>query len=341
LPDITNTGCKKTILLAAVRFPVLENLLFFQMLLSKNILFFGVLRQPRIRHMFFQQLINGIALGSTYALIALGYTMVYGIISLINFAHGEIFMAGAFVGWLMVSVYKLNLFAAMLCAMIFCMVMGVAIEFIAYRPLRASSRLSALISAIGVSIFLSSLAMLRFGANAQGFPDSVFPARQIHIFNADVSTLQLLIIGVSALLMLGLEFIVRKTKIGKAMRATSEDYHTAALMGINVNLVISFTFALGSALAAAGGVLVGVLYNSVSFNMGLMAGLKAFAAAVLGGIGSIPGAMLGGLLLGVAEVFGVAIGYSSYRDAIAFTILVLVLLVRPTGLLGSKIRKKV
>jgi len=291
--------------------------------------------------MLFQQFINGIALGSTYALIALGYTMVYGIVSLINFAHGEIFMAGAFVGWIMVSVFKLNLFVAMLCAMAFCMVMGVAIEFIAYRPLRTSSRLSALISAIGVSIFLSSLAMMRFGANAQGFPDSVFPARQIHVFNADVSTLQLLIIGVSALLMLGLEFIVRKTKIGKAMRAASEDYHTAALMGINVNLVISFTFALGSALAAAGGVLVGVLYNSVSFNMGLMAGLKAFAAAVLGGIGSIPGAMLGGLLLGVAEVFGVAIGYSSYRDAIAFAILVLVLLVRPTGLLGSKIQKKV
>jgi branched-chain amino acid transport system permease protein len=291
--------------------------------------------------MFLQQLINGVALGSVYALIALGYTMVYGIITLINFAHGEIFMVGAFIGLLLVSYFKVNIFVAIVGAMIFCMIMGVLIELIAYRALRKSSRLSALISAIGVSIFLSSLALMVFGADAKGFPDTAFPVRQIHVFDADISTLQILIIGVSACLMLALEFIVQKTKIGKAMRATSEDYNTSALMGINVNRVISFTFALGSALAAAGGVLVGVLFNAVSFNMGLMAGLKAFAAAVLGGIGSIPGAMLGGLLLGVSEVFGVAIGYSSYRDAIAFSILVLVLLVKPTGLLGQKITKKV
>jgi branched-chain amino acid transport system permease protein len=291
--------------------------------------------------MFLQQLVNGIALGSVYALIALGYTMVYGIITLINFAHGEIFMVGAFIGLLLVAYFKVNIFVAILGAMIFCMLMGVLIELIAYRALRKSSRLSALISAIGVSIFLSSLALMVFGADAKGFPDTAFPVHQISIGDADISTLQMLIIGVSALLMIGLEFIVQKTKIGKAMRATSEDYNTSALMGINVNRVISFTFALGSALAAAGGVLVGVLFNAVSFNMGLMAGLKAFAAAVLGGIGSIPGAMLGGLLLGVSEVFGVAIGYSSYRDAIAFSILVLVLLVKPTGLLGQKITKKV
>jgi branched-chain amino acid transport system permease protein len=291
--------------------------------------------------MFLQQLINGIALGSTYALIALGYTMVYGIITLINFAHGEIFMVGGFVGLLMVSLFKMNIFLALAVAMVFCMVLGVVVELIAYRRLRNASRLSALISAIGVSIFLSSLALMIVGADAKGFPDTAFPVRQIHIGNADISTLQILIIGVSASLMIALEFIVRKTKIGKAMRATSEDYNTAALMGINVNRVISFTFALGSSLAAAGGVLVGLLFNAVSFNMGLMAGLKAFAAAVLGGIGSIPGAMLGGLLMGVTEVFGVAIGYSSYRDAIAFAILVLVLLVKPTGLLGQKIQKKV
>jgi branched-chain amino acid transport system permease protein len=180
-----------------------------------------------------------------------------------------------------------------------------------------------------------------FGADAKAFPAEAFPLRQIHLGDADISTLQLSIIGIAALLMLGLEFIVQKTKIGKAMRATSEDYTAAALMGINVNRVISFTFALGSALAAAGGILVGLLFNAVTFNMGLMAGLKAFAAAVLGGIGSIPGAMLGGILLGVTEVFGVAIGYSSYRDAIAFAILVLVLLFKPTGLLGQKIQKKV
>ena len=291
--------------------------------------------------MFLQQLVNGVALGSVYALIALGYTMVYGIITLINFAHGEIFMAGAFIGLLLVSAFKVNVFVAIIGAMIFCMLMGVIIELIAYRALRKSSRLSALISAIGVSIFLSSLALMVFGADAKGFPDGAFPVQQIKVGSADISTLQILIISVSAVLMMALEFIVQKTKIGKAMRATSEDYNTSALMGINVNRVISFTFALGSALAAAGGVLVGVLFNAVSFNMGLMAGLKAFAAAVLGGIGSIPGAMLGGLLLGVSEVFGVAIGYSSYRDAIAFSILVLVLLVKPTGLLGQKITKKV
>ena len=291
--------------------------------------------------MFLQQLINGVALGSVYALIALGYTMVYGIITLINFAHGEVFMVGAFIGLLLISYFKVNIFLAIVGAMIFCMLLGVLIELVAYRALRKSSRLSALISAIGVSIFLSSLALMVFGADAKGFPDTAFPVRQLLVGNAEISTLQLLIIGVSAILMLGLEFIVQKTKIGKAMRATALDYNTAALMGINVNRVISFTFALGSALAAAGGVLVGVLFNAVSFNMGLMAGLKAFAAAVLGGIGSIPGAMLGGLLLGVSEVFGVAIGYSSYRDAIAFTILVLVLLVKPTGLLGQKITRKV
>ena len=291
--------------------------------------------------MLLQQLNNGIALGSTYALIALGYTMVYGIISLINFAHGEIFMVGAFVGLLLAGVCKLNIFLAMAGAMAFCMVLGVLIEFIAYRPLRRSSRLSSLISAIGVSIFLSSLALMVFGANAKAFPEQAFSSRLIRIGDAEVSTLQLLIIGVSAVLMAALEFIVRTTRIGKAMRATSEDYTTAALMGINVNFVISCTFAIGSALAAAGGVLVGLLFNSVSFNMGLMVGLKAFAAAVLGGIGSIPGAMLGGLLLGVTEVLGVAVGYSSYRDAIAFAILVLVLLARPTGLLGEKIQKKV
>ena len=291
--------------------------------------------------MLLQQLINGISLGATYALIALGYTMVYGIIQLINFAHGEIFMAGAFAGLFMVVYFKMPLLPAMAVAMGISVAIGVATEFIAYRPLRRSSRLSALISAIGVSIFLSTLALLVFGANAKGFPDSAFAVRQIRIFGAEISNLQLLIISVSGALMIALQLIVKKTRIGKAMRAVSEDYNAAALMGINVNLVISFTFAVGSALAAAGGLLVGLQFNAVSFNMGLMAGLKAFAAAVLGGIGSIPGAMLGGLLLGVAEVMGVAAGYSSYRDAIAFGILILVLLFRPTGILGEKIQKKV
>ncbi len=291
--------------------------------------------------MFWQQLVNGLALGSTYALIALGYTMVYGIIQLLNFAHGEIYMMGAFVAMLLVVVFKVNIFLAMILAMVCCGLLGVVIEFIAYRPLRKSSRLSALISAIGVSTFLSTLALLVFGADAKGFPDNAFPVTQFHFGSVDFSSLQLLIFGVSAALMITLEFIVQKTKIGKAMRATSQDYNTAALMGVNINLVIAFTFAIGSSLAAAGGVLVGIYFNAVSFNMGLMAGLKAFAAAVLGGIGSIRGAMLGGLFLGVIEVFGVALGYSSYRDAIAFAILIIFLLFRPTGLLGQKIQKKV
>lgn len=291
--------------------------------------------------MFWQQLINGLTLGFTYALIALGYTMVYGIIQLINFAHGEIFMIGAFFALFLVIILKLNIFLAMLLSMAFCMLLGVVIEFVAYRPLRKSGRLSALISAIGVSIFLSTLALLLFGADAKGFPENSFPVRQFTIGAATVSSLQLLIFGVSSALMIALEFIVHKTKLGKAMRATSQDYNTAALMGINVNWIISFTFALGSSLAAAGGVLVGLYFNAISWNMGLMAGLKAFCAAVLGGIGSIPGAMLGGVFLGVAEVFGVAAGFSSYKDAIAFTILVLVLLFKPTGFLGLKIQRKV
>lgn len=291
--------------------------------------------------MFLQQLLNGIALGSTYSLIALGYTMVYGIIQLINFAHGEIYMMGAFVALLAVVVLKVNIFVALVLAMACCMMLGIMVEFVAYRPLRQSSRLSALISSIGVSTFLSTLALLLFGADAKSFPDNTLPPFQLKLGSVEVSLVQLLIIVIAALLMLALQFIVHKTKVGKAMRATSQDYNAAALMGINVNLIISFTFALGSALAAAGGVLVGINFNAVSFNMGLMAGLKAFAAAVLGGIGSIPGAMLGGLCLGVIEVLGVAAGFSSYRDAIAFAILVLVLLIKPTGLLGLKIQKKV
>lgn len=292
--------------------------------------------------MFLQQLINGLVLGSTYALIALGYTMVYGIIQLINFAHGEIFMAGAFVAFALVIFLKLNIFLALILTMFFCMLLGMIIEFIAYRPLRKSSRLSALISAIGVSIFLSTLALLIFGADAKGFPENAFPLVQMNLGgNAKISSLQLLIIGVSAFLMFILEIIVHKTKVGKAMRATAQDYHTAALMGINVNQIISFTFALGSSLAAAGGVLVGLNFASVSFNMGFMIGLKAFSAAVLGGIGSIPGAMFGGIFLGVIEIIAVAAGFSQYRDAIAFAILILVLLIRPTGLMGQKIQKKV
>lgn len=294
---------------------------------------------------FFVQLMNGIALGSTYALIALGYTMVYGIILLINFAHGEIFMSGAFVGLILVSVFHVHIIIAFLGAMLFCMIMGVIIEKIAYRPLRRSTRLAALISAIGVSIFLSNLANLIFGASPTSYPPTeeiLFPIKAYKLFaGAQVTNLQILTIATSAILMIILQYFIKNTKTGKAMRATSQDYDTAALMGIDVNRIISYTFAIGSSLAAAGGVLVGIYYGVVKYNMGTLIGLKAFTAAVLGGIGSIPGAMFGGIALGIGEMFAVAIGLSSYRDAIAFGILIVVLLVKPTGLFGTEIQKKV
>ncbi|MGR6835142.1 branched-chain amino acid ABC transporter permease [Syntrophomonas erecta] len=291
--------------------------------------------------MFWEQLLNGITLGSTYALIALGYTMVYGIIQLINFAHGEVYMIGAFVGLFMVSALGLNIFIALLGAMLCCMVLGMFIERVAYRPLRGkSTRLSALISAIGVSIFLSTLMALIAKTNTRSYPE-VIARHTYHLGAMDISSLQIIILGVSAILMVGLQFMIQKTRIGKAMRASSQDLDASFLMGINVNRVISFTFAIGSALAAAGGVMVGIYYNAVWPYMGMMAGLKAFAAAVLGGIGSIPGAMIGGITLGVMEIMGVAYLSSSYKDAIAFGILILVLLVRPQGILGQKMTKKV
>ncbi|HZJ84748.1 MAG TPA: branched-chain amino acid ABC transporter permease [Syntrophomonadaceae bacterium] len=291
--------------------------------------------------MFWEQLLNGLTLGSSYALIALGYTMVYGIIQLINFAHGEIYMFGAFVGLLLVTVFGLNIVVALIGAMIFCMLLGMLVERIAYRPLRGkSSRLSALISAIGVSIFLSTLMVLIRGPNTTRYPE-IIKINTYTIGSVSVSSLQIIILLVATLLMVGLQVMIRKTQIGKAMRACSQDIEASYLMGISVNRVISFTFAIGSALAAAGGVMVGVYYNAVWPYMGLMAGLKAFAAAVLGGIGSIPGAMIGGITIGVLEIFGVAYLSSSYKDAIAFAILILVLIIRPQGILGQKKIKKV
>ncbi len=290
--------------------------------------------------MFWEQLINGLTLGSSYALIALGYTMVYGIVQLINFAHGEIYMFGAFVGLYLVMA-GMNIFVALLGAMIFCMLLGMLVERIAYRPLRGkSSRLSALISAIGVSIFLSTLMALYRGTNTTRYPE-IMGNSSFNLGSIQISSLQVIILLVSAFLMVGLQLLIQKTRIGKAMRACSQDLEASSLMGINVNRVISATFAIGSALAAAGGVMVGIYYNAVWPYMGMMAGMKAFSAAVLGGIGSVPGAMIGGLTLGVMEIMGVAYLSSSYKDAIAFAILILVLFIRPQGLMGKKISKKV
>jgi branched-chain amino acid transport system permease protein len=291
--------------------------------------------------MLWQQLVNGVTLGSTYALIALGYTMVYGIIQLINFAHGEVYMIGAFTGLIMVTVYKVNFLVAILAAMLVCVPLAVIIERVAYRPLRRSTRLAPLISALGVSIFLQTLVtLIKGGPNPLAFPqviqDTVYTLGPVKF-----STVQVIILVVASLLMVGLQFTVKYTRVGKAMRATSEDLEAASLMGINVNRIVSFTFAIGAALAGAGGVLVGMYFNSIHPYMGVTVGLKAFCAAVVGGIGSIPGAMLGGIFLGVAEVMGVAAGFDTYKEAIAFGLLILVLLFKPTGLLGLPIQRKV
>lgn len=290
-----------------------------------------------------QQLFNGLALGSIYALIALGYTMVYGIIAMINFAYGEIYMFGAFAGLFLVLRWKASLYVSILGAMAFAMVLGLVVERVAYRPLRRSreaGRLSALISAIGASIFLSTLMVLLHGPNTAPFP-TMFRNQNFNLGGASVSLYQILIISVAAILMVGLEVFIRYTKTGRAMRAVAQDADAAALMGVNNDLIVAVTFAIGSALAGAGGVLAGIYFNAVQPYMGLMAGLKAFAAAVLGGIGSIPGAVVGGVVIGLAEILGVAAKLSQWKDAFAFAILIIVLLVKPSGLLGRSQIKKV
>lgn len=287
-----------------------------------------------------QQLLNGLVTGSTYALIALGYTMVYGVLQLINFAHGEIYMTGAFVGLLLVSVVKLPFVWALLLAMAAAATVGVVVEFLAYRPLRRSSRLAVLISAIGMSIFLQNVGLWIFGPSTKSFLPP-FNVTTMQIGSLRTNTLSLLTLGIALVMMIGLQYLVRNTKMGKAMRAVAQDRDTAALMGISVNKTIAFTFAIGSALAAAAGVMVGMLFNAVVPTMGVMPGLKGFVAAVLGGIGNIPGAMLGGIVLGMAETLGVTLLSSQWRDAIAFAILILVLLYRPSGLLGARVEEKV
>lgn len=290
--------------------------------------------------MLTQQIVNGLTIGMIYALIALGYTMVYGILKIVNFAHGDIFMMGSFFGLIMVRFFELPFFVAFTLAALFTAILGIVIEKLAYRPLRFTDRIVPLISAMGVSIFLSNLAQKIWGTEVHTFP-KVMQMKTYTIGSITLSTIQILIIILSLVLMLGLHFFVTKTRTGTAMRATSMSITNATLMGINTNLIIMITFAIGSALAAAAGNLVGIYYDSVYPTMGYTAGLKAFTAAVLGGIGSIPGAVLGGLILGVAENLGVAIIASQYKDIIAFTILILVLIIRPTGILGKKEINKV
>ncbi len=307
---------------------------------------------------FFQQLVNGLALGSIYALIALGYTMVYGVLRFINFAHGDVYMIGAFVGFYVApTVWKIfpvsedlerfswsttaGAITVLLVAMLACAILGVLIEWLVYRPLRSRPRLTVLITAIGVSIFLQNVGQLVFGAEPKYFPE-IMPDRAIEgLGDLMVTTNQMIVLGVTLALLIGLHFVVMKTRMGTAMRALSFNPKAASLMGINNGVIISFTFAVGSALAAAAGILNAINYPSIDPLMGILPGIKAFVAAVLGGIGNIPGAALGGFILGILETL--VVGYISpmYRDAIAFAVLILILLFKPTGLLGKAEREKV
>ena len=289
---------------------------------------------------FIQQLINGLALGSVYALLALGYTMVYGIIQLINFAHGEIYMIGAFAGYYASSVLKLPLIPTLLAAMAASAILGILIEKIAYKPLRKSPRITLLITAIGVSLLLQNIMSKFVGTAPKHFPELI-NLEPITLGGLQLDWKTILMFAVSALLVILLQFIVYKTKVGKAMRAASFDIEAASLMGINVDNTISLTFAIGSALAGIAGVLVAISYPSITPYIGVMPGLKAFVAAVLGGIGSIPGALIGGLSIGLLETISKAYISTTFSDAIVFGILIIILLIKPAGLLGKKTNEKV
>lgn len=289
---------------------------------------------------FLQQIINGLSLGSIYALIALGYTMVYGIIKLINFAHGDIYMLGAYIGFIATAQLGLSFFPALLIAMGLCALLGVIIERIAYKPLRNATRITALITAIGVSYFLQASTQKVMGSGVKTYPQ-VLGNQTFDLAGIRISSQQIAIFAITIVLMLLLQYIVRKTKIGRAMRAVSVDADAARLMGVNVDATISYTFAIGSALAGAAGVLVGIYYNSVSPLMGMIPGVKAFIAAVFGGIGIIPGAMFGGFFIGIIETLVSGYGSSLYKDALVYIILILVLVIKPAGLLGKNVKEKV
>ena len=292
-----------------------------------------------------QQCINGLALGAIYALIALGYTMVYGVLRFINFAHSDVFMVGAFAGYYLARFVPAASvpggILVLLGAMALCALLGVLIEKFAYRPLRGRSTLTVLITAIGVSLLLQNVGQRVFGANPKSFP-ALFPLRYYQLDNGLViSSAQIMVFVVTLLLLFALRHIVLNTRIGTAMRALSFNPTAASLVGVNNDRVISFTFALGSALAAAGGILYASNYPSIDPLMGTLPGLKAFVAAVLGGIGNIAGAAVGGIVLGLVETAVVALGGSTYRDAVAFGVLILILLLRPNGLLGKRQAEKV
>ncbi len=289
---------------------------------------------------FMQQLINGLSLGSIYALLALGYTMIYGIIKIIHFAHGDVYMLGAFFGYYTINVWHFNFIMALFGSMIFCALVGMLIEFVAYRPLRHSSRIAVLITAIGVSYFLENGMSVLFSGDTRDFPQVI---KQVNYewFGIRITNIQLLIFATTIILMIILQLIVKKTKMGRAMRAAAADPVAAELMGININGTISFVFAIGSAMAGAAGVLIGLYYNSIEPTMGLTPGIKAFVAAVVGGVGSIPGAAVGAVIIGCLESLMQAIGFSAFKDAAVYVVLIIVLLFLSAGLFGNKQPEKV
>lgn len=298
---------------------------------------------------FFQQLTNGLAVGGIYALIALGYTMVYGVLRLINFAHGDLFTLGAYLGMTLLVSLGLRdalgpvLGVAVLAVMVMGLVglVGALLERTAYRPLRESPRLSAVVSALGASIFLQNTIMLVYGARFQVYPQDVLPRIAVQIFGVPVPLMRLLIVGASVVLMAALYLFIQRTRIGTAIRAAAIDQGAARLMGVDVDRVILVVFLLGPALGGVAGLMVGLYYGQINFTMGWVYGLKAFTAAILGGIGNIPGAMVGGLLLGVIEALGAGYVSMAWKDAIAFLVLIGILIVRPTGLLGERVAEKV
>ena len=299
---------------------------------------------------FLQHTVNGISLGAIYALIALGYTMVYGILQFINFAHGEIFMLGAYSGYYLAQRLGIgseqnqgigSFLLVLVATMIITSIIGFTVEFLAYRPLRKAPKINVLITSVGVSLLIQFSAQMIFGPNPRPFPTLIELNTAMKFGEVQVDPIQVVVCLITLVLMVALEFFLFRTKYGKAMRAVSHNHEVAMLLGIPVNRIISLTFIIGSALAGAGGILVGLSYPKIEPLMGLMPGLKAFVAAVLGGIGNVRGAVVGALLMGLSEQYIVSYGYPTLRDALAFAILILILIFRPTGLMGKKLAEKV
>lgn len=297
---------------------------------------------------FFQQIINGLTIGGIYALVALGYTMVYGVLKLINFAHGDLFTIGAYLGMTLFVSFKLAgslpVYAAIVLVALMVMglvaVLGGVLERTAYRPLRNASRLSAVVSAVGASIFFQNAILLLWGGNYYVYPESVRPTTIVNLFGMGVPAIRFVLIGASVLLMLILYWFIHRTKTGTAIRAAAIDQGAAKLMGINVNRIIALVFLIGPGLGGVAGLMVGLAYGQIDYSMGFSYGLKAFTAAILGGIGNIPGAMIGGLILGLVETLGAAYLTIAWKDAISFFVLILILIIRPTGILGERVAEK-